>query len=294
MIAKLVQDLYAGQPDQTLYHYTSLDSMRGIVGTASLRATEIRYFSDADEMKHASDQLGWGISFLEGFGGSEQRLLTQLREWFTHRLTSGHSLFVGCFTPNGNLLSQWRSYCPVAKGVSLGFDGAKLSTSATKHRWKLGKCIYNQDRKEEIVEIILSEIERLAKERGENTDRSKRHPVNSFHDVFETIEHDLLQIAALLKHPAFEEEEEWRLVSPVITNYVEAPVEYREGPSMLVPFMNVQLPAAPDRHLDLEHVVLGPTPNMNISMHSLSNYLSRNEASPRKGLMNCQIPYRPW
>ena len=101
-------------------------------------------------------------------------------------------------------------------------------------------------------------------------------------------------MAALLKHPAYHEEKEWRIVSPVITNYVEAGIEYREGPSMLVPFMNFRLPEAPDRRLDIEHVFLGPTPNLNISMESLSNYLSKKGASPRKGLENCEIPYRPW
>lgn len=294
MIAKLAQDLYAERPDCTLYHYTSLTGAKGIVDTGYLRATEIRYFSDAAEMKHAGDHLSWGISFLEGFGNSNQTLLDQLREWLAERLNAGHMLYVGCFTANGNLLSQWRSYCPPAKGVSLGFDPAKLSTSATSQRWQLGKCIYDKKEKESIVMLILTEIERLAKERGENTDRSKRAPANSFHDVFEEIESDLLLAAALLKHPAFQEEQEWRLVSPVISNYVEAPIEYREGPSMLVPYMNFRLPEAPDRRVDINHAFLGPTPNASISMHSLSNYLSKSQASPRQGLSSCQIPYRPW
>jgi hypothetical protein len=294
MIAKLAQDLYAEIPEHTLYHYTSLDGVRGIVDSGSLRATEIRYFSDAAEMKHAVDHLSAGISFFEGFGRSNQTLLDQLRKWLSHRLTTGHMLYVGCFTPNGNLLSQWRSYCPMAKGVSLGFDAAKLSTSATRQHWQLGKCIYDPKEKEEIVMPILGEIERLAEERGENTDRSKRPPANSFHDIFEEIEADLLLVAALLKHPAFREEQEWRLVSPVITNYVTTPIEYREGPSMLVPYMNFRLPEASDRRLDIEQVILGPTPNSDISMASLSNYLSKNGASPRNGVASCQIPYRPW
>lgn len=99
MIAKLAQDLYAKRPDHTLYHYMSLDGVRGIVDTGSLRATEIRYFSDAVEMKHAGDHLSAGISFFEGFGKSNQTLLDQLREWLSYRLTAGHMLYVGCFTP---------------------------------------------------------------------------------------------------------------------------------------------------------------------------------------------------
>jgi hypothetical protein len=140
----------------------------------------------------------------------------------------------------------------------------------------------------------MGKIVSLAEIKGENTDPSKRHPKNSFHDIFEEIEPDLLQVAVLLKHRAFHEEEEWRIVSPVISNYVEADIHYREGPSMLVPFMNFELPRASDGRIDLEHVVLGPTPNQNISMESLSNYLSKAGASPRKGLEYCEVPYRTW
>lgn len=294
MIAKLAHDLYAERPKHPLYHYTSLNSVRGIVDTGSLRATEIRYFSDAAEMKHAGDQLSSIISFRDIFGESDSKLLNQLREWLSHRLTAGHQLYVACFTANGNLLSQWRSYCPTAKGVSLGFNAEKLCATATRQSWQVGKCIYDPEKQRDIVNRILNEIERLAKKRGENTDPSKRNPANSFHDIFEKIETDLLRVAALLKHPSFHEEQEWRIVSPAITNFVEAPIEYREGSSMLVPFMEFRLPEAADRRLAIEHVILGPTPNSEISMESLSNYLSKNGASPRSGLASCGIPYRPW
>ena len=123
---------------------------------------------------------------------------------------------------------------------------------------------------------------------------TKSHPTQSFYHVFEEIEVDLLRVAALLKHPAFYEEQEWRAVSPIITNYVEAPLEYREGSSMLLPAGRFYLPQSPDKKLLLEHVYLGPTPNPNHSMNSLGMYLSKQGASPRKGLTYCQIPYRAW
>ena len=103
-----------------------------------------------------------------------------------------------------------------------------------------------------------------------------------------------MRLAALLKHPSFYEEQEWRLVSSVTTNYITAPIEYREGPSMLIPYMNFYLPEAEDRRIDIEHVFLGPTPNVNSSMTSLSRYLSKKGASPRQGMTYCQIPYRAW
>ena len=294
MIADLAQELYAERPQDTLYHYTSLNGVMGIVESGSLRATDIRFFNDAAEMKHAADLLRTVIAQREEAGTSNPRLLVQLREWLSHRLTDGHMLYVACFTANGNLLSQWRSYCPTAKGVSLGFDATKVFTSATQQSFQVGRCVYDGEAQRKIAATILDAIEDIARERGENSDPSKRHPSQSFHGVFEEIEADLLRMAALLKHPAFHEEQEWRAVSSVTTNYVAAPIEYREGRSMLVPFMNFRLPEADDRHLDIEHVCLGPTPNVNNSMTSLSRYLSKKGVSPRRGLAYCQIPYRAW
>ena len=55
--------------------------------------------------------------------------------------------------------------------------------------------------------------------------------------AFASIEIDLLRIAAILKHPSFREEKEWRIVSPVIANTAEAPILFREGHAMLVPYI---------------------------------------------------------
>lgn len=294
MIAALAQELYAERQHGTLYHYTSLSGVMGIVESGSLRATDIRFFNDAAEMKHTADLLRTIIAQREEAGASNQRLLVQLREWLSHRLTDGHMLYVACFTANGNLLSQWRSYCPTTKGVSLGFDAEKVCNSATRQSFRVGKCLYDAETQLKIVATILDAIEHIAEERGEDNDPSKRHPSQSFYNVFEEIEADLLRVSALLKHPSFHEEEEWRTVSSVTTNYVEAPIEYWEGPSMLVPFMKFRLPEAADRPLDIEHVFLGPTPNVNNSMTSLSRYLSKKGVSPRRGLAYCQIPYRAW
>ncbi|WP_172834111.1 DUF2971 domain-containing protein [Nitrospira japonica] len=286
MISELNRELYAATTGVPLYHYTSLAGVKGIIDTGLLRATEITYLNDSTEMAHTVSQLDPETWFREGFGKLESKLFVQFREWISHRLTAGHKLYVGCFTANGNLLSQWRSYCPPTRGVNLGFNGAKLTASACDQGWKLGKCIYEQDKKEEIAIEVLNEIEDLAERKGAKA--------GSFQHIFEELETHLLEIAALLKHPAFHEEQEWRIVSPVITNYVEADIEYREGASMLIPFMKFGLPHAPDRRVDLEHVYLGPTPNSNISMESLSNYLSKFGASPRNGVQYSNVPYRTW
>lgn len=104
-----------------MYHYTSLKALTEIVASGCLYATDIRFFSDAAEMKHTADILRIYIAQRIESQTPHSKLLSQLREWVSERLTGGHMQLVVSFTANGNLLSQWRSYCPHGKGVSIGF-----------------------------------------------------------------------------------------------------------------------------------------------------------------------------
>lgn len=295
-ITDLVQNLYSETTQDTVYHYTSLNGVLGIVEGGYLRASNIRYLNDATEMSHFSELFWNAITKRQNGSPLSLEFFRQLQAWVSERLTSGlgHKLHVVCFTTNGNLLSQWRSYCPIAKGVSLGFRPDKILSVATEQSFQVGKCLYDPQTKQQLAERIFKTIEEVALQRGEETDLSMRHPLNSFYDVFEKFEDDLLRVAALFKHPAFHEEQEWRAISSAVKNYVEAPIEYHEGPSTLVPFVKFHLPKAHDRRLDIEHMFLGPTPSVSNSMHSLSNYLAKQGASPRTGLQYCQIPYRTW
>lgn len=293
-LAKEIFEMYAERPTRPLYHYTSLSGLMSIVESKSLYATDIRFFNDAAEMAHTANLLRVEIARRMEQQGAQTTLLEQFREWVSDRLKNGHMQFVTSFTANGNILSQWRGYTPKGQGVSIGFRPEVLRKCADEQSFSMGRCRYDPKEQQEIAKSILSAIEALAEQRGENLDQSKRHPSNSFHDVFEEIEGDLLKIAALLKHPAFEEEDEWRVVSPIKSNYVETPIRYRVGRSMLMPYMLFSLPQTEDRTLSIEHVFLGPTPNVNQSMSSLFRYLSKYGANPKRGLKYCQIPYRDW
>ena len=61
---------------------------------------------------------------------------------------------------------------------------------------------------------------------------------------------------------------------------------------MLVPYIDFKLDCS--RKLHFEHMCLGPTPNINLSMSSLAKFLSRNGITPAGGIMYCDIPYRQW
>ena len=292
MIRDITENLYSDIPKETLYHYTTFTGLMGIVSSQMLWASDIRYMNDSAELKHTADLIRIEITQRITAGHAKPNLLNQFLEWVTHRITNGHMLFAASFRSNGNLLSQWRGYSKLGKGVSLGFNPSYIMKCAREQSFQIGRCIYNSADQRRLIKQVVDSVEVLAKAHHENKDILEKNDPQSYYDVFEKIETDLLRIAAILKHPSFQEEEEWRIVSPALTDYVTSPVLFREGTSMLVPYVEFKLLHAKDKPVALEHIFLGPTPNINISMNSLTMFLAKNGANPEKGITYCEIPYR--
>lgn len=288
MIDKITRSLFATPPAETLYHYTTLSGLLGIVGSGVLRASDIRYMNDSAELRHTLDLLNSHITRRIVAGVDNPAMLNELQEWLSHRIASGSLLMGASFRANGNLLSQWRGYSVHGKGVSLGFDPQHILRCARGQQFQVGKCLYDPSRQRALVDRIIDGVEQLA---AEQAPRGEAPGGSSWHHVFEQVEGDLLRIAAVLKHPSFEEEQEWRLVSPVIAHTDHPAVHFREGHSMLVPYYAFDL-TCDGAGMRLEHVYLGPTGNIDLSMNSLELYLDHHGVAPARGISYCQIPFR--
>lgn len=288
MIDAITARLYAQQPTETLYHYTSLGGVLGIVGSGVLWASDIRYMNDSAELRHTADLVKRDVEQRIAAGHPQPGLLNAFLDWVQHRITNGHILFGASFRSHGNLLSQWRGYSAVGKGASLGFNADAIKSCAAAQHFKLGRCVYDPNEQQRLIAQMVDAVEWLAEPQPEGSAVDQRE---QWFERFRHLETDLLRIAAILKHPSFEEEQEWRLVSPVISDYLGAKVYFREGRSMLVPFMKFAL-ASPGERIMLDHVYLGPTPNISLSMNSLKMCLSKHGIQPQQGIDYCQIPYR--
>lgn len=286
MISKITEALFSEPPQETLYHYTSLSGVLGIIGSRTLWASDIRYMNDSAELRHTADLVGREVAARINGGHSRPHLLTCFLDWVENRITNGHILFGASFRANGNLLSQWRGYSAIGKGASLGFNPETVSRCAQMQEFRMGRCIYDRQTQQGLIAQVLDAVEVLASDIEDGVEREV------YHQLFEHLESDLLRLAAILKHPSFEEEQEWRLVSPVISDYRQAAVSFREGRSMLVPYMRFALVAEEHEAVALDHVFLGPTPNISLSMNSMKMCLAKHSIRPARGIEYCQIPYR--
>ncbi|WP_028579718.1 DUF2971 domain-containing protein [Desulfogranum japonicum] len=288
---ELTYTLFADRPRGVLYHYTTLTGLLGIVNSRTLWASDIRYMNDSAELKHAGDLIRQEVQERITNGSHHPHLLGAFVDWVTHRITNGHLLFAASFRSHGNLLSQWRGYSSHGKGVSLGFSSDYILACAHRQEFQIGKCIYEPKKQirliGQVIDVIEHEVEGLL---SGNEDRQQLTDI--YMSVFERVEVDLLRIAAILKHPSFREEREWRVVSPVWTEKRPYALQFREANAMLVPYIEFDLVLNPESPILLDHLYLGPTSNINISMNSMRLFLGQNNIEPKLGIEYCQIPYR--
>jgi hypothetical protein len=289
-LTNIAARLYMDRPTSDLYHYTSLGSILKIIPERALHATDARFLTDSSEMRVIVENLKSAMTSVANPDDFTAGFHAQFRAWLDNRLSEpGNAVFVTCFTQNGNLLSQWRSYGDPGKGLSIGFDPEKLADTAYSQSFMVEKCIYESDRQKVVAAEVLSAIEQQA--RLAFPDSPAR---TFFQPIFDGVETDLLKIAVLFKDHAFSEENEWRLVSPVVSNYLTSPVKFREGRSLLTSYLSFELPSGHNRRVELKHVWIGPTPHPNAALVSVNEFFAKHGSSPRFGIGYCDIPYRTW
>jgi hypothetical protein len=76
MFDLISQRLFATPPRESLYHYTTLSGLLGIVDSAELRCSDIRYMNDSTELRHTLDLLGEQVTRRIVAGVDKPALLT--------------------------------------------------------------------------------------------------------------------------------------------------------------------------------------------------------------------------
>lgn len=191
------------------------------------------------------------------------------------------NLHIISFTANGDLLSQWRAYCPNG-GISVGFRYNDLRTLAQKNKFSIRKCIYNERSKNDIMKEVVDMHLQFFKD-GEATESL----LNGFITVLATV-------APCFKNQAFEEEQEWRLVSEPIS-VLDPKVGIRAKTSMMFPYFRFSLDGLPDKklkkNLSFDRFIIGPSANSTLSGSAFGYFLNKYNLS-YDHVGHSKIPYR--
>jgi hypothetical protein len=286
-----VDSFFSDLSDRTLYHYTGIASLMGMAKTHSIWASNVYYLNDAKEVIHACDVLEDLLLPRFAFGTDKFELdfLKQVQNWIGECRSAMYNVFVFSLSEESSLLSQWRSYTPHGKGVSIGISADTLNAIAKNSELRIAKCLYERADQQDLLASLVEKLLITFRREFHNIDTSQAHPAQKYHPFLETFRGDVLQVLSIIKHHAFREEKEWRLISPYYPQYNVPAIKFREGSSMLVPYIEVTLGSV--RPI-FEKIILGPSAHQNLSMSALSMFLSNQTLCNH--LENSTLPYREW
>ena len=207
--------LFEREPPGLLYHYTSLDGMKGVLESSSIWATDIAFLNDAAEVAHANSLTAHAIEqalrkleassarnpHLPGDDGWAERFYAGVRESIVEPRSA--NVLVTSFSEHADQLSQWRGYCPPGAGYALGFDGAALRDSFRAAGMWFAPCIYDEaEQRLQVARLVETSI--LYGLRW--TPRTKSQEEEDIARAVRIFAHEHAPLAALLKHSSFSEE----------------------------------------------------------------------------------------
>ena len=251
-----------------LFHYTDAAGLLGIARDAALWAGDAEFLNDAQELRYGRPALHRALleaadlaATRDGPGGPQASRAQIMRsaasqidpDQFTLQPTS-HSVYVVCFCEEADVLSQWRGYAE-GGGYALGFDRGALSRLSAGENTTpivLRPVRYGPASIGPMVKTVLDAV----------APRPTGHPgVTGFWAAGTVV----LPTLAQVKHEAFAEEREWRLIT---TSAGSRDLTFRSGPRWPVPYLAISFPVEA-----LRRVVVGPGPDADLRVHGLRKLL---------------------
>jgi hypothetical protein len=271
----------AAVEERFLFHYTGVATAEKIVSSQHLWATHIYYLNDGSEFKHGINLMRSHLAELSKTDRVAQAFLEEVK-WSVFSLPKT-SVFVVSFSESGDLLSQWRSYCPENRGISLGFEATELLRAAEEQGFKLVRCSYDGGPQYDAVEQLATRS--IAAYSASRPMQRK--------DVIDQFRQEFAGMAASFKNSTFADEQEWRLVK--VADGTPADTCYREGKYTLVPYTIFRLGVDHRDRVRIRRVVIGPTLHADLARGAVFGMLT---APARKVLLgqieSSRTTFRAW
>lgn len=275
------------KPPAVLYHYTSAEGLAGILKARFVRATVATYLNDSREYVHGVE-IARGLIKDRLKSTQSDDLSTDFCSCLEYRLrqNDGRQICVFSFSQKGDLLSQWRGYCPTAGGYSLGFDTERLHPHLERQKFLLARCEYELERQEKLVAPLLDRA--IEEFRSLPTTESRQVRLNRAIEGF--FVKNFSRIALLLKDAAFSEEEEWRAVSELVSH---RGLEYRIKDPLPIPYYPLGV-CETDGSWPFKEIIVGPMANQPLAEDGVKVMLHANGVlGDLPSVVASGIPYRP-
>jgi len=278
-------------PREELFHYTSIDGLNGVVAGKTLWASNIEFLNDSSEFQYGEKVLK------EIIKARKRSVKGDCREFFNQlemfpKFFEANDVFLVSLSEVGDLLSQWRGYSPPGRGYCIGFNPQALSQAAwSLDQMQLVKCVYSEKDQKNLARQVLDAciekwVSRVKGVEGESGSRVSDTSALILWKVYFTF------IAAAIKHPAFSEEREWRLLGVCRDR---DKMHFRAGSSSLIRYIKLTWGGNTQAHKvqPIRSVTIGPCPDPDLTKKSVRQLL---DASGTEGaqVKVSEIPFRAW
>ena len=283
-----------------LYHYTDAAGLMGILdpswpaelippeggGSAMLRASDVRYMNDSGELRFGADLLadalrGDAAARPDGMGEVFVELADRLSQELFDPDARHLRAFAACFCADGDLLSQWRGYAGGVGGYAIGFPIEILESRAWAVLPRPPQMAYSvrtpavpvRYGREQAMVAISQYIEELRTGWGPEATSGWVITDSTGRPHIEWMMGSCYRQVAQLKHQAFEEEREYRMIHAGGDGHV---VSTRARAAGLVPYVNfaVNLPKDGKRPDEtLAEVVVGPGADQDGQVAAVRDFL---------------------
>ena len=271
-----------------LYHYTTVDGLKGIVENDELWATSAYYLNDSTEIMYGYQLIDEALEAwrkrvnppeLSMAGG----LVYALQRQFGHDYLKRNiitPIYLTCFGEEDNLLSQWRAYGQ-SGGCGIGFrvlsEGIVygLKPEPSVYTARCVKVEYDRGGQLRRITELLDFLVPILDDAQVTEAIRSLDPLSpdGFGWLSRTISEILMDESVAFKNPAFAVEKEWRLVvrsrqllkqGTDDGDHTRLPIHFRTARGQLAPYVRLipsgtAFPVTGDgKKLPIESVHCGP------------------------------------
>jgi hypothetical protein len=298
-----------------LFQYTDVNGLKGILDSKRWRATHSSYLNDGKEITYADEMMSEILESRMTGLASDSLLFRIYDEVLGKRYGKpsvlkawDNDIYLISFSQNGNLLDQWRAYAADGAGYAIGINPWKL-----KHKVEGAIILSHEQEGLGFVQVNydLDEQKRLFFDLIEKTEQIFESEFNSLNDqersqfpaiAARSLSIIIWQLALFYKHPAFQNEQEWRVVirrwgrnvmRGINADAVER-VLFRPTRNILVPYLELNFQSRDNsKLLPIEKIYLGPKHRTTNGKESLEMYLqSLGYVEMIPELVISDIPYQ--
>jgi hypothetical protein len=282
--------------ENTVYHYTSLETLYHIINKASethltLRATHVDFLNDYTEHTIAVNLLKKALIKYDigPSGRSSKDFVTKLNDkrMSFFRTSEFDEMYphIISFSEHGDSLPMWNTYSNKSNGVGLGFDKIKLKKFALSKGYRLERCVYDV---KDYEDYLTQNIQKL----HANINVSS-YSIGFTSDLELSVLKEHYKYIPILKDKSYKYEEEPRLIIPVKIKEKDT-LKFHKTDTLLKPYKEISIPSD-----YLTEIVLGPCLSLEKLYTALDIFLGqkgkkliREKNSEKIFLRKSECPYR--